>query len=317
MIGTTIGEKLKNQRLKLKLTLSIAANETKIREDTLRQLEENDFTKFTSHLYTKGFIRNYAKYLNLDPAPLIAIYKRDYEIQTASRVNLTKPTKVHDEPRPKEASQPPITLTSRKFTIAIALVVCALLGVLLVQVVKNAFTAPDLKIVTPIEAFTGETKKVIYNDSTMIISGETSPFSVIRINEEIIPLKQGFIFESPPYPITSERNVFLITATSQLGVQSSLKLELEKENTQTDYTKLEALLLVKTNPIYLQIKADNVIAYNDFVLPGKELTVEAEAVLEIETPDFNELTLTINGQIFQLHKEVEVFEYVNSAVVQR
>lgn len=317
MIGNTIGEKLKNQRIKLKLTLSIAANETKIREDSLRQLEENDFSKFTSHLYTKGFIRNYAKYLKLDPVPLIAIYKRDYEVQTTTRVNLAKPPKQHQKPHQKEVLLPSITLTSRKLTVAIALIIFATLGVLLLQVVKNAFTAPELRILTPVEAFAGETKKLSYSGSTMIISGETAPFTVIRINEEVVPLKQGFIFESTPYPITSDRSIFLVTATSQLGVQSTIKIELEKENMDINYHQLEALVLVKTTPIYIQIRADNITAYNDFVLPGKELIIEAESSLEIETPDFSELTLTINGQIFQLTKELERFDYVDGIVVQR
>jgi cytoskeletal protein RodZ len=47
-----------------------AATETRIRRDYLVALENDDFS-FQAPVYVKGFLVNYARYLRLDPDPLV------------------------------------------------------------------------------------------------------------------------------------------------------------------------------------------------------------------------------------------------------
>ncbi|MCL5292042.1 MAG: DUF4115 domain-containing protein [Actinobacteria bacterium] len=51
---------------------------TKIRARYLSALEQNDFAAVPGDVYAKGFIRTYAKYLGLDPEPLIHQYSMEY-----------------------------------------------------------------------------------------------------------------------------------------------------------------------------------------------------------------------------------------------
>ena len=68
------GERLRARREEKGVTLEEVAAETRIPLGYLRALEEKDFEAFTSDLHARGFLRNYAAYLELDADPLIAAY---------------------------------------------------------------------------------------------------------------------------------------------------------------------------------------------------------------------------------------------------
>lgn len=74
-----IGETLRAARQQQRLTLSDAAEETKIRETYLAALEEEEFAALGGDVYVRGFLRNYAKYLQLDPDPLVEVFRREYQ----------------------------------------------------------------------------------------------------------------------------------------------------------------------------------------------------------------------------------------------
>ncbi|NMA01999.1 MAG: helix-turn-helix domain-containing protein [Clostridia bacterium] len=73
MVG--IGEKLKEARLKKNLTLTDVENITKIRARYIQALEEENFKILPGNVYIKGFLKTYAKLLELDEKELIAAYE--------------------------------------------------------------------------------------------------------------------------------------------------------------------------------------------------------------------------------------------------
>src|SRR5207248_126566 len=72
-----LGEILRTQREKKGITLEQAAADTRIREKFLNALEESDYQSLPGAVYTKGFLRNYAEYLDVDPDELIPLYQRE------------------------------------------------------------------------------------------------------------------------------------------------------------------------------------------------------------------------------------------------
>ena len=70
----TLGQKLKNARLAAKRTASEAAKGTRIKIQHIEALERDDYSAVPAPAYAKGFIRIYAEWLNLDPAPLVQEY---------------------------------------------------------------------------------------------------------------------------------------------------------------------------------------------------------------------------------------------------
>ncbi len=62
----TVGKQLQEARLAKNWTPELAARETKIKVERLRDLEGDDYSHFTSPTYARGFVRTYARALGLD-----------------------------------------------------------------------------------------------------------------------------------------------------------------------------------------------------------------------------------------------------------
>lgn len=68
----TIGERLEEARKRKGLSIREAAEATKIRGDYLQKFEANSLDLDLPPLYIRGFVRSYARYLELDPERLLA-----------------------------------------------------------------------------------------------------------------------------------------------------------------------------------------------------------------------------------------------------
>jgi cytoskeleton protein RodZ len=62
----TVGKQLQEARLAKNWTPELAARETKIKAERVRDLEADDYSHFTSPTYARGFVRTYARALGLD-----------------------------------------------------------------------------------------------------------------------------------------------------------------------------------------------------------------------------------------------------------
>lgn len=72
-----LGELLKEARQNRGVSLEEAEKELRIRSKYLQALEEEDLSIMPPEVYVKGFLRNYAIYLGLDPEEVKALYKRE------------------------------------------------------------------------------------------------------------------------------------------------------------------------------------------------------------------------------------------------
>ena len=70
----TIGERLEEARKRKGVSIREAAEATKIRSDYLQKFEANSFDLDLPPLYIRGFMRSYARFLDLDQERFIAEY---------------------------------------------------------------------------------------------------------------------------------------------------------------------------------------------------------------------------------------------------
>jgi len=68
----TIGERLEEARKRKGISVREAAEHTKIRGDYLQKFEANSFDIDLPPLYIRGFLRTYARFLELDPERLVS-----------------------------------------------------------------------------------------------------------------------------------------------------------------------------------------------------------------------------------------------------
>lgn len=80
----TIGEKIEETRKRKGISLSEAAEATKIRSDFLHNIETNQYDYDLPDIYKRGFIKNYARYLKLNPEKILAQYQ-EQQITQARR----------------------------------------------------------------------------------------------------------------------------------------------------------------------------------------------------------------------------------------
>ncbi|PIR59012.1 MAG: hypothetical protein COU69_02305 [Candidatus Pacebacteria bacterium CG10_big_fil_rev_8_21_14_0_10_56_10] len=86
MTTKTVGEILKEERQRYRMTLSEVARRTRIRQEYLTALESNDFRRLPAAAFVKGYIKAYAKLFGFDPQPLVAVLRRDYKQSAKGRL---------------------------------------------------------------------------------------------------------------------------------------------------------------------------------------------------------------------------------------
>ncbi|MFH1826891.1 MAG: helix-turn-helix domain-containing protein [bacterium] len=74
----TVGKILKSEREKKNLKIEDVEKEIKIRNKYLQAIENDDWRLFSSKVYIAGIIRNYSKFLDLNPDKLLAFFRREY-----------------------------------------------------------------------------------------------------------------------------------------------------------------------------------------------------------------------------------------------
>ena len=134
-----LGDALRLQREAMGVTMEQAAEDTRIRTKFLQAIESGDYQSLPGTVYTKGFLRNYAEYLNLDAEEMLALY-------TGERVG-TDPVRTF-------APMKPLVKRSFIFTPTVLVPVVVLAGILLfIGYVYYQFTnfavAPHVDIIDP------------------------------------------------------------------------------------------------------------------------------------------------------------------------
>ena len=85
------GEILRTNREKRNISLDEVAGATKIKEEFLKAIEDDKFQKIPSEVIAKGFIKNYAEFLELSPQAVLSVFKRDFVEKNNRSVVFLKP----------------------------------------------------------------------------------------------------------------------------------------------------------------------------------------------------------------------------------
>jgi cytoskeleton protein RodZ len=78
-VAIGIGEALRAARADQGRSIDEASRATRVRAEYLTALEEEEFGRIGGDVYAKGFLSTYARWLGLDPAPLLELYKRNVQ----------------------------------------------------------------------------------------------------------------------------------------------------------------------------------------------------------------------------------------------
>jgi len=198
----TVGEILKNQRLKKDLSLKEISKQIKVKEDYLRALESNQWSIFPSKVYIEGVIKSYSSFLGLNYKKVLPFFYRDYD----DKESITFKKRVADE-----YFTPQIKNTFRALTFVLIFI---FFGYFLYQI-KLFFTPPKLILLSP----KGDT---FYNEKIIKIVGKTEKETEITIfGERIYPTRDG-LFEYD-FPLKKGKNELVIELIGANGRKTVFK----------------------------------------------------------------------------------------------
>ncbi len=89
-------ELLKKTRTEKHLSLEEISSQTKIQLHILRSLEEGQMSDFRSAVFVKGFLKQYAQALNLDPVAVVKMFEQEHSGVTTSAQKSAPVAKLDD-----------------------------------------------------------------------------------------------------------------------------------------------------------------------------------------------------------------------------
>lgn len=90
----SLGQLLRWKRLQLGLSLEAVAQITRITLYNLQFLENDQYHLLPGEIYTRGYLRSYAKVLHLNPEEIIKFYLNQRGRQNKNTQSATAPTHV-------------------------------------------------------------------------------------------------------------------------------------------------------------------------------------------------------------------------------
>jgi len=204
----TVGQILKETRESKFYSLEEVEKTIKIRKELLEALEADDYSKLPPATFVQGFIKNYAKFLDLDGEKLLAIFRREFS------------DKKH-KPYVMDAFSNPVPASKFKFTpahllgVAVTLVVVLFFAYLWFQY-RQFVGAPNLAITSPVDQ--------LATDNPLIsVEGKTDPEVKVSVNSQDIPVSSEGTFKQE-ITLSSPVNKIDIIAVSKFGQ----KVQIEK-----------------------------------------------------------------------------------------
>lgn len=173
------GEKLQQARLEKGLSLEDVAKSTKIKAPFLSYIESGEYQKLPSISYAQGFVRNYAKFLELPEEEILALFRREFDEEKEYRV-LPKGLEGKEE-------FPIKRIRIGRTVLIAALVFTAFLIYILFQY-RYAFINPPLEITSPKNLST-------VSSSEIDVVGKTDSNATVYVNKDEVSIDQNGNFQ--------------------------------------------------------------------------------------------------------------------------
>ncbi|HTK05522.1 MAG TPA: helix-turn-helix domain-containing protein [Candidatus Eisenbacteria bacterium] len=169
-IAESVGALLRQAREEAGLTLAAVASRTKIPERYLAQFEENGVGGPQEDVYSKIYLKAYAKFLGFDTGTLVDLYKKE-------RARTAPP-----ERRSAPKRHPAATLPTSAMVVTPKLIHAALLGLVVLGLaayfayeIKKIVAPPEISLAAPQDG-------LVTTERSLVIEGRTEHEVALRIN---------------------------------------------------------------------------------------------------------------------------------------
>ena len=197
----TVGQVLKQEREKRFYTLDEVEKATKIRKELLEALEAGYYNKLPPQTFIQGFIKNYGKFLGLNPEQLLAIFRREF-------------SDIKNPPRVLESFSNPVN--EKKFKITPAKFIGSLILGLVIIFFGYLWVEYSFLVGAPFLEVTSPQDQQSITSEIVNVAGRTDIEAKVSINNQEIAVDGTGRF-SQDIKVSDNANTISITATSKNG----------------------------------------------------------------------------------------------------
>lgn len=309
----TLGEKLKKIREKAGVSLVEIASQTKIKKDYLEKIEAGNYKELPFDVYVKGFLRSYAKYLNLDPEKVIKQFNKEVGV----RENIKK-YQGNKKPSGYQDRFPNLIITPKIASVFLTVLIVLIGFSYFYFEVDNFSKQPQLIIESP-------ALEEIVKESSVEIIGKTDFENEVKINNETIfvdsegrfreqvGLQKGvneiIVEASNKFEKSAQKKISLVADYDSETFVAGEKQENEEEQ---DDNSFEFEIEVRDESSQLIYQVDDQEEQETVLHPNSSLKIRAEEKIQISSGKANNTYVKINdGEFFSIDEEVEGFKTIS------
>lgn len=199
----TVGQLLKEERLKKGFSLEQVEKSTKIRARFITAIETDDYAHMPAAPYLQGFVKNYSDFLGLRTSTIMALLRRQFTLKDRQK---------------RETIEEPLTESGWKLTPnkVILVFVVILIGVLFsyfYSQYRMLHAPPPLALESP-------KQDAITREETIAVFGTTDHDATLTVNNEpVLISNEGKFYKD--VNLTVGGNTITVIVTSRVGEKTT------------------------------------------------------------------------------------------------
>ena len=217
----TLGEKLRKLRMDFRMSLQDVSKATRIQSKYLEALENGAYELLPADVYVRGFLRSYARYLNVDEEALVKLYERERNIKE----NLGQ-----DHSRPTSHGFTPLSFVITSRTLVVSLIGLLVFGAFfyLYREFRSFAAEPALVLLEPQNG-------AVVEDEEIVVRGKTDKGAQVTLNDQNIFVDNDGLFSD---------KLFLRAGMNTITVRTTNRFNKEKMVTYTIESRRPVLEVV-------------------------------------------------------------------------
>ena len=268
----SVGTRLKKARKKLGLSIDDIRNKSKIKKNYLVAIENDNYENLPGEVYTKVYIRGYAKIVGLDPQTILS----EYENEKKRNNNEINENNINNESNKNRKDE-----NSTKADKILKGIIGIILILIIVLLSYNIFFRPDQN----------QNDTAINNQNTEVVEQETS--NNTNDSEEQTDLNQEENNDNENNNVNNEENANSTENTDQNEVENN---DDEQSQPIVKDTSKE-FKIIANDKSWLQITIDDDLKYQGFINEDEIMTHNGEETVTLKIGNGIAVQVEINGEV--------------------
>lgn len=285
-----LGEKLAKKRVALGYSVRDVEKAIRIRADYIDDIEAGKYDRLPPKVFVRGFIKSYAKLLNLNPEKVLQLYERERGMVESVK------NAVVVSPVVKPIKAPRIILTPKTMLIFGASLVALVIVFYIGWQVRILTAPPKLTINSPID-------NVPIKADSVAVEGKTEAGATLFINDVEVGVDQNGLFKEK-VSLQNGVNRIIVKAQNKLGKytqETRLIVAEVQSNTAVAgavASGVELKITIGPKPASIQVEIDGkkVTEKPIIMLAGVTQTYKASEKIILVTNNGGSVSVVVNGQ---------------------